>query len=278
MIFRTIRRIGGGRMTNVSAIGLATLIAVIAASPLIGWAGPLDDRVAAAVRETREQFKDEKLRDEDVAVTLIELDRNGESRSGSFRGDAPTFPASVVKLFYLAAAHRWLEDGKLSDSEELRRAMSDMIVDSSNDATAMFVEALTQAPGGEPLPPAEMKQWSQKRNAVNDYFASLGYTIGGGQGINVCQKTYCEGPYGRERIFLGEKFDNRNKLTTDATARLLSEIALDKSVTPARSKQMMKLLQRDRTAKSGGPDDQAHGFIAKVLAPGDKLWSKAGWT
>src|SRR5215207_5853156 len=108
--------------------------------------------------------------------------------SGSFRGDAPVFPASVVKLFYLVATHRWLEDGKLEDSEELRRAMKDMIVDSSNDATAMVLEALTDATNGAPLPAAEMERWAEKRNALNRYFTSLGYA-----GINVCQKTYCEG-------------------------------------------------------------------------------------
>jgi hypothetical protein len=238
----------------------------------------LNDRAAAAVRETCGQFRDEKLREDELALTLIDLRDAGNLRSGSFRGDAATFPASVIKLFYLAAAHQWLEEGTLTDSEELRRAMGDMIVESSNDATAMFVEALTQAPGGEPLPAEEMKRWSDKREAVNRYFASLGYAIGGERGINACQKTYCEGPYGRERIFLGAKFENRNKLTTDATARLLAEIVSLKAVTPARSEQMMKLLERDRTAKSGGADDQAHGFVAKALAPGDKLWSKAGWT
>ena len=41
---------------------------------------------------------------------------------------------------------------------------------------------------------------------------------------------------------------------------------------------MMKLLSRDRTAKSDGPDDQAHGFIAGALPPEVKVWSKAGWT
>jgi hypothetical protein len=260
-------------------IAMTTLYgAAEAAPPSIEVDPKLSDALAAGVRATCEQFQDEKLREDELAVTIIDLRDADNLRSGSFRGDAPTFPASVVKLFYLAAAHEWLEEGKLTDSEELRRAMSDMIVDSSNDATAMFVEALTQAPGGAPLPPEEMKQWAQRRNAVNRYFESLGYPIGGNHGINVSQKTYCEGPYGRERIFFGPKFTNRNQLTTEATARLLAEIVTGESVSPQRSQQMMKLLQRDRSAKSGGADDQAQGFTAKALAPGDRLWSKAGWT
>ena len=64
-----------------------------------------------------------------------------------------------------------------------------------------------------------MEKWSEKRNAVNRYFVSRGYT-----NINANQKPWCEGPYGRDRIFVGENYTNRNALTTDATARLLLEI------------------------------------------------------
>jgi hypothetical protein len=195
-------------------------------------------------------------------------------RAGNYHGDQPMFPASVVKLFYLAYAERLLEDGKLTDSDELQRGLRDMIVESSNDATSFILDTITDAPNGGVLPSAEMAQWSAKRNAVNRYFASRdGYG-----GINVNQKAYCEGPYGRERIFIGPKFENRNKLTTDATAKLLAEIAQRRFVSAPRSDAMLKLLSRDRTQKSDGPDDQAHGFIAGALPPGVTVWSKAGWT
>jgi beta-lactamase class A len=237
-----------------------------------------DDALNALVRkaadEAIEQFKDHKLKAEDLAITLIDLRDPGKRVSGSFRGEEKVFPASVVKLFYLVAAHRWLEDGQLSDSDELRRTMKDMVVDSSNDATAMILEALTDATNGAPLPPAEMERWSHKRHAVNRYFTSLGYG-----GINVCQKTYCEGPYGREKVFFGLKFENRNQLTTNATARLLSEIVLGKAVSPERSKQMMELLKRDvKKERDRAAGEQAQTFVAKGLGEGAKLWSKAGWT
>ena len=231
------------------------------------------DGVARAVRATQEQFPTEKLNDDDIAVTVVDLRDRKNPITGSFRGDQPTFPASVVKLFYLAHAQRLLEDGKLVDSEELQRGLRDMIVDSSNDATSFILDTITDAPNGGLLPPAEMEQWALKRNAANRYFADLGYAK-----INVNQKAYCEGPYGRERIFIGPKFENRNKLTTDATAKLLAEIAQRRFVSPARSDAMMALLARDRTKKTAGPDDQAHGFIAGALPPDVKVWSKAGWT
>jgi beta-lactamase class A len=233
----------------------------------------IDQVVAGAVRATQAEFAKANLKDDHVAVTVIDLSRRDAPQSGSFRGDQPIFPASVVKLFYLAYAQRLLEDGNLDDSDELQRGLRDMIVESSNDATSYVLDAITDAPNGAVLPPAEMERWAAKRDAVNRYFASLGYAK-----INVNQKAYCEGPYGRERAFIGPKLENRNKLTTDATATLLAEIALRRMVTPARSEAMLALLSRDRGGKRDGPDDQAHGFIAGALPPGANVWSKAGWT
>jgi len=132
---------------------------------------------------------------------------------------------------------------------------------------------LTGTTGGPELPPLEMKEWAMKRNAVNRYFAARGYT-----GINVDQKTFCEDAYGREHLFRGPHGENRNRLTTDATARLLEEIVMKRAVTPERSARMMELLKRDPSGRSNDPDDQAHGFTGIALGPGARLWSKAGWT
>lgn len=229
----------------------------------------VDDAAATAFK----QFAARKLQTNQLAITLFDLRDAKQLKHASFRGGAAIYPASVVKLFYLAAAHRWMEDGKLADSEELRRAMRDMIVDSSNDATHYVLDSITGTTGGPELPEAEMKIWGEKRNAVNRYFATLGYT-----NINVNQKPWGDGPYGRERVWVGKDFGNRNALTTDATARLLTEMALGQCISASRSAEMMKLLARDPLAKTKDPDDQAHGFSASGLPRDAKLWSKAGWT
>lgn len=241
-------------------------------------ADSLQTLVDDAARATLQRFADKKLTREQIAITLVDLRDSNRPRQANFRGDAQIYPASVVKLFYLVAAHRWMEDGKLKDTPELRRAMKDMIVESSNDATHYVLDVLTDTVSGPELPPDEMKIWAEKRNAVNRYFRSIGYND-----INANQKPWCEGPYGRDRIFVGERYDNRNKLTTNATARLLTDIVLGRAVTPSRSAQMMELMRRDFSGSSSDPDDQAHGFTGIALAGNPqwkdaKLWSKAGWT
>lgn len=233
----------------------------------------LQQIVDEAARDALARFRDKGFTEKHLAITLVDMRDPQQATQGSFRGAEPIYPASVVKLFYLDAAHRWLEDAKLRETEELKRALRDMIVDSSNDATHYIVDALTGTSNGAELSASEMKRWAARRNSVNRYFSARGYA-----GINVNQKPWCEGPYGRERVFLGQKFENRNKLTTDATARLLAEIVAGRAVTPSRSAQMLELLKRDFTGESKDPDDQAHGFTGIALEPGARLWSKAGWT
>ena len=235
----------------------------------------LQSLVDDAAKTTLDKFADKKLEEKQLSITLIDLRDPQHPVEASFRGNERIYPASVVKLFYLVAAHRWLEDKKIEDTPELRRALKNMIVDSSNEATQYVVDVLTHTTGGYELPPGEMKKWQERRNVVNRYFSSIGYS-----NINVNQKTFCEDAYGREHFSRGPNGENRNKLTTDATARLLMEIVTGKAVSPERSAQMMELLKRDYSGTSKDADDQGHGFTGIALqgAEGVRLWSKAGWT
>ena len=238
-------------------------------------ASSLQQLVNEAARTALTKFSDKKLTENQLAITLIDLRDPQHPVTASFRGNERIYPASVVKLFYLVAVHRWLEDKKIQEADELKRAVRDMIVVSSNEATQYIVDVLTHTTGGYELSAKEMAQWQDKRNAVNRYFSSLGFT-----NINVNQKTFCEDAYGREKVSRGPGGENRNKLTTDATARLLSEIVTGRAVNATRSTQMMELLKRDFSGASTDNDDQGHGFTGIALQgmSGVKLWSKAGWT
>jgi beta-lactamase class A len=250
---------------------LVPLIAIGRAQPSPAPA-TLQTLVNRATEAALEQFRPQKLKADELAVTLVDLRTPGRPDRASFRGDVAIYPASVIKLFYLAATHRWMEDGKIADTLELRRAMRDMIVESSNDATHYLIDVLTDTTSGPELSDGEIKLWFEKRNAVNRYFAGLGYT-----GINANKKPWGDGPYGRETQATRLFEQKRNMLTTDATARLLMEIATEACVTPSRSKEMMTLLSRDPAPKEKITDNQAT-FTGPALPAGSKLWSKAGWT
>jgi hypothetical protein len=180
-------------------------------------------------------------------------------------------------MFYMNALERQLEDGKVTMTKELERGLKDMIVVSSNEATQYILDVLTDTSSGAELPPDEFAKWQYKRNRVNRFYTAMGYT-----NINVNQKTFCEDAYGIEQQSRNYQGQNRNMLTTNAVARLLSEIVLGRMNTPDRTKAMMELMHRDPFVKSDDPDSQDVGFSGKAFIDmkmtGVKLWSKAGWT
>jgi predicted amidohydrolase YtcJ len=235
------------------------------------------DRVQAlidsCVSASAARFGKGGLTPDKIAITVVDLTDRVHPAWASHRGDAGTYPASVVKLFYLVAAHHQIETGALKETSELERALHDMVVSSSNDATHYVVDVMTGTTGGPELAEAELHDWQSKRDLMNRYFQSLGY-----DGINVNQKTWCEAPYGREAQGLGPNRENRNKLTTEGVARLWYEIISGRAATPARTRAMLDLLRRDPWSKSLDPDDQATAFAGKSLPPGSQYYSKAGWT
>lgn len=219
------------------------------------------------------RFADAGLTAEHLAISVVDLTDHARPRRASLGGDRPIYPASVVKLFYLAAVEQALEAGTLEDSPQLRDAVRDMIVDSSNDATHYVVDALSGTTGGTELSASDLAAWGERRSGVNRLFASLGYS-----GVNAVQKTWCEAPYGRERQWVGDERERRNKLTADATARLWFEVATGRFVSPERSKAMLDLTRREPTRHAGVYDEQAARFGGQVLPVGAEYHSKAGWT
>lgn len=204
---------------------------------------------------------------------------NHTVRGFTYRGVERIYPASVVKLFYLVAVNEWLEKGMAQASQELERALKDMIVDSSNDATSLIVDILSGTTSGPELPVGPFETWKYQRHIVNRYFQSLGWEEM--ETINVCQKTWGDGPYGRERAFYGEMLDNRNMVTTNAIAKLIHSIVGGVAVSSGRSQAMMNLLKRSLKPDDLPKDveeDQVTGFLGSGLPPNAQLWSKAGWT
>src|ERR1041384_802572 len=65
----------------------------------------VDGAVAAAL----DHYASEKLQSNQFAVTVMDLSESTRLPTAGFRANAPIYPASVIKLFYLVAAHRWME-------------------------------------------------------------------------------------------------------------------------------------------------------------------------
>jgi Beta-lactamase enzyme family len=254
----------------------------------------LTNLAESALAATWAEFPD--LKPEQIALTWLVYDRPIPVNTGgaitadelwkypvrgfNYRGGERIYPASIAKLFYLLAMHEWLEQGMASPSAELDRAMRDMIVDSSNDATSLVVDTLTGTTSGPELSTGPFTTWQAQRNLINRYYQSLGWPEL--DPINVNQKTWSDGPYGRERIFVGEMRENRNLLTTDAVARLMHSIVGGAAVSGDRSSQMMQLLDRDlnlaQVTPNPGDENQLNGFLGAGLPTGSQIWSKAGWT
>src|SRR5436305_15022990 len=93
-------------------------------------AAGLQELVNEASQTALTKFADKKLTENQLAITLIDLRNPQHPVRASFRGNERIYPASVVKLFYLVATHRWLEDKKIQETDELKRAVRDMIVES----------------------------------------------------------------------------------------------------------------------------------------------------
>jgi hypothetical protein len=249
------------------------LIAALAMQPdFLVPDGSLDSVAGEVAKSAHTKYP--KLKDDELAFAVGRIDRSKKEISfGQFQGSMAFYPASTVKLFYLGYGAYLLDHKKLILTPELERGFTDMIVDSVNDATALVLDSITGTTGGPELSEPDLNKWLTKRGAVNRWLVANGFT-----GINANQKTWNEGPYGRERQGYGPKFERRNSLTPISGVRMMGMIALDRIAGPERSAWMKKLLDRKIPADSKEADFQSKAFTGGVLPSGTQLWSKAGYT
>lgn len=216
-----------------------------------------------------------------IAVSWVRYDATspvtGSGHGAAWADQKLMYPASVVKLMYAVAAEHWLQRDLIPDSEELRRALLDMLADSSNDATGLIVDLLTGTTSGPALRSPAWEQWQQQRRLVNDWFHGFGWPELGR--VNCCQKTWGDGPYGREKVFYGENNTNRNALCTAAVARILEAVMTDGVLSPPACQRLRARLARSLSTsdRAQDPENQVDGFLGAGLTEGSQLWSKAGW-
>lgn len=190
--------------------------------------------------------------------------------------DKPIYPASVCKLFYLVACLRFVEQEKVSLGAEDERALSDMILHSSNEATVYLLGRLTETKNGPVLGEGDMLTWWHKRQEVDRFFKTL--NLSGYEGCQLLHGTYEFSPYGRENFV---RQYGRNLLSPLVCNQLMIALLNGNILSPEHAEKCWSLL--NRTWERGLTDQvleesQIKSFLAEQLPEHVRVWSKAGWT
>jgi len=231
---------------------------------------PKNPMLELAVRHAAEQtLKDfPKLKAEDLAISVVDVTKPSTIDRADWHGDAPFYPASVVKLYIMAEVFHQ----KLEADPEVARALGEMIRLSDNDATAFLLDLVSDTCPGPNLEGRALAKFIDKRRVVNKWFASLGYDI------SAMAKPWSFGPFGREKQLLGgDARPNRNRSSANSFASLLLWIVRHRAISGPDSDAMLALLERPLNPMR--PDEnQVKEFIGEALPAGSREWSKAGWT
>ncbi|WP_032513789.1 MULTISPECIES: serine hydrolase [Prochlorococcus] len=216
---------------------------------------------------------------EDIAITWInykcENKRVFKGFGFGFNNKKKVYPASVVKLVYGLAAYYWIKKGSLLLSDEIIDAVRKMLSFSSNNATSFLIDLLTGTTSGPCIEGELWENWKYQRSIINDWLHDLDWKelID----INCCQKTWDDGPFGREKEFYGYENNNRNVMTTDSAARVFEEIMIhiDYQTNDLNLRTFLKRSLNKVVLKNDSLN-QIDGFLGEGLPENINLWSKAG--
>lgn len=218
----------------------------------------------------------------DSYIAVIHLPTDQPPQLAQLRGSERVYPASVVKFVYLMAAYAWQERGILSIDPSMDRELTDMIHQSSNQATRKVFARLTNTEPGPELAPKEYEAFRYKRMAVKRWLESMGIND-----LHAVHPTYDGGVdlYGRDQQFLRDrtvtgglgakdgKYSNRQAMTATDTVRLLALLATDRALTPADSEAVRQRMHRSLD-KQPYLVHRIAGGAASV--PGCQAYSKSG--
>jgi len=185
------------------------------------------------------------------------------------------YPASIVKLVYGLAAYYWIKNGSLLLSDEIIDAVRKMLSLSSNNATSFLIDLLTGTTSGTCIEGELWENWIFQRNIINDWLKDLNWEEL--SGINCCQKTWDDGPFGREKEFYGLSNKNRNAMNSDSAARVLEEIMIHIDY-QKNDLNLRSFLKRNlnKVVLKNDALNQIDGFLGAGLPESVNFWSKAG--
>ena len=241
-----------------------------------------DPEMASCLKGILDRFKKEGHPNlqENIAITWIRYDNQTPSPLNGYgtgwNSNKNYYPASVVKIVYALATQIWIKRDLIIDSEELRRALYEMIANSSNDATSYILDLLTGTTSGPSLNEQNFEAWKVQRKLINSWLEELQWSEM--KNWNCSQKTWNEGPFGREKDFYGKSNENRNIMTTEGSARFFESLMTNEMIPKVENEYLKKMFQRslDPVSRKKDLENQIDGFLGEGLPLASKLWSKAG--
>jgi hypothetical protein len=241
-----------------------------------------DPEMASCLQGLLDRFEKEGRPNlqENIAITCIRYDKQSPSASSGYgtgwNSNRNFYPASVVKIVYALATQVWLQQDLIVDSEELRRALHEMIANSNNDATSYILDLLTGTTSGPSLNKSNYQAWKIQRRLINNWLEELQWSEI--KDWNCSQKTWNEGPFGREKDFYGKNNENRNSMTTNGSARIFESLMTKEMLPKVASEKLIKNFLRslDPVIRKQDLNNQVDGFLGEGLPYASKLWSKAG--
>jgi protein phosphatase methylesterase 1 len=231
-----------------------------------------DPALTSACLKARQLFLDTEPqwqpgRSNRLDFTLLILHPDGTVLRGGHGQDTIAYPASCVKLPFMAAAMRWARENNLPP-DALHSAVGPMITVSSNITTGETVDAITGAPNIDDLTTAtdfRFRSWMDKRRYTERFLESRGLL--GNQ--TILHKTYPSNsgsrPAGAEGV--ASQLFGGNRMQPRLSASLMLEIATG-VLEPQAHAYMMQQLLHDRFS-----DDSVVGW---GLPPGTVFHNKPG--
>lgn len=220
---------------------------------------------------------------EPLSISLLDVSNSQAHTFAGYQNQTLRFPASVAKLFWMAAFYSAMEKGRIAEKESAFTSdLEQMIRVSNNDAASRILDKITDTESGDKLTGESWENWLKKRNQINSFFQSSGY-----ENISLTTKNYPiyylnqEQPTGRELQLQRDLSEPiRNQVTTDQAARLMYEIYTRQAVSSIASRKMAYLLTRDLDPKAwkNDPSNSIQGFLGESLPTNIYFGSKVGYT
>lgn len=209
-----------------------------------------------------------------LSLTLIDV-KTGEI--AGYQQQKLRYPASVAKLFWMAAFYSQVERGSISNEAAFASDLYRMIQFSDNNAASRILDAITNTESGGRLSGEAYQNWLNNRNQINAFFQSAGY-----QNLRLNQKVYpisslgLNLPRGRDLQMRGNPRNPlRNQIKSSQPARLLYDIFTNRSISPTASQKMAQLLTKNQNLNSLPREE----LLLRVLLPSNVNFAgKAGWT